>query len=158
MINYYGIYKWNYLRNECKLSSAQLETDMFNEEYLEWRSALCELLDVEFGDTISRILADVVDAYCDMNFVLQGSKAKGDFDARKDRILEYVYETTVSCLLNYHVQNPWQLLEEADSLVLHANSMKPIKKTTTKIEKGLDWIDPKIEILNLIEKSSRVIS
>ena len=155
MIDYYGIYKWNYLRNGCQIANAQLETDMFNEEYLEWRASMAQLLEVQFGEEVYKIFADIVDAFCDMEFVLQGSKAKGDFDARKDRILDYVYNTTISCLHKYNVRNAGVLVSQAQELVYEANCMKPISKTSGKVTKGNEWKDPKIEIMKLLEKYTK---
>lgn len=150
MTDYYGIMKWNYLRNNLELHSSQLESDMFNEEYREWILAIKDIMDIGFPTP--ELLSELVDAYCDMEFVLLGSKAKGDFDARKDRILEYVYTTTFDTLTTFRVRSPGVIISKAQEAVLQANIAKPLTKTSGKIEKGKDWVDPKIEITRIIKE------
>jgi hypothetical protein len=152
-MNEYGIYKWNYLRNTCRLSSSHLETEMFEEEYLEWQSAMAELIELGiFGQKALTHLVDIIDAFCDMEFVLLGSKAKGDFDARKDRILEYVYNTTIATLQTGFIRNPSSIINEARGFVLEANNMKPLVNTKSKVLKGDDWVDPKHLIHELLTR------
>lgn len=151
MTNNYLIMKWNYLRNGLILQSTDLENKLFNEEYLEWKSAMTDVLDIGFPN--AELLSELIDAYADMDFVLSGSKAKGDFDARKDRILDYVYKTTFDTLTTFRVRNPGVLISQAQELVLEANNAKPLTKTEGKVTKGNDWVDPKIRITELVRKA-----
>ena len=150
MTDNYKIVKWNYLRNNLVLSSTQLETDMFNEEYREWVLAMKDLLDAVIPT--AELFSELIDAYCDMEFVLIGSKAKGDFDARKDRILEYTYKTTFDTLTHFRVRNPGVIISQAQEVVIAANEDKPLTKTEGKVKKGSDWKDPKVEIANIVRK------
>lgn len=151
MTNNYLIMKWNYLRNDLILQSTDLENKFFNEEYLEWKTAMTDILDVGFPN--AELIAEAIDAYADMDFVLSGSKAKGDFDARKYRILDYVYKTTFDMLTTFRVRNPGVIISQAQEFVLEANNAKPLTKTEGKVKKGDDWIDPKKVITELVRKA-----
>lgn len=134
------VIKWNYKRNKLE-GNALLEHSMFDEEVLEWDTALKDYL--EGSLFIEDVVVDLVDALCDAIFVDSGSKAKGFFMNNTDR-LSYMMSVTTEILIENNI-NP-SIIEKCLMLVVEANNLKPLTKTSGKVTKGTKWIDPKILI------------
>lgn len=159
---YKATQKWNKDRGYTKFS-IKLETDLLNEEKVEFYEAYHELLDVnpEVGsDKFVALVADMIDAICDVRFVAVGTEFKASLamleasDYVKLIALQSHVEKNLAiqeALLNEYVQVN---LVDAYELVLQANLAKPAKTDANgKGIKGDDWIDPKIKIQELVKKS-----
>jgi hypothetical protein len=160
------IAKFNYLRNELKVNR-ELEESMLVEEELEFKEAYTAYLNLIYVQTdalptmkdeaILDCIVDMVDAYCDFNYVYYGSLLKFlgtgtifDYTQKQTLMSTIVTEILINHGCKIHEQFKKPLLDKAMSFVIEANEVKPLKKTKGKVAKGKDFRDPKEDIKELI--------
>ena len=154
------IAKWNYDRNDLECDF-ELEENMFDEEAYEFKIALKDYLrdDNLFKQTA---VVDMIDAYCDCNFVHSGSIAKAINNFMylnvEDREKQMIYMNTfiIEALVRHGVKvydkKGKSIIDYAMGYVIEANKNKPKTKTKDKVEKGKDWVDPKKRIEDLLDE------
>jgi len=154
------IAKWNYDRNDLECDF-ELEENMFDEEAYEFKIALKDYLrdDNLFKQTA---VVDMIDAYCDCNFVHSGSIAKAINNFMylnvEDREKQMIYMNTfiIEALVRHGVKvydkKGKSIIDYAMGYVIEANKNKPKDKTKNKVEKGKDWVDPKKRIEDLLDE------
>jgi hypothetical protein len=154
------IAKWNYDRNDLECDF-ELEENMFDEEAYEFKIALKDYLrdDNLFKQTA---VVDMIDAYCDCNFVHSGSIAKAinnfSYLNVEDREKQMIYMNTfiIEALVRHGVKvydkKGKSIIDYAMGYVIEANKNKPKDKTKNKVEKGKDWVDPKKRIEELLDE------
>jgi hypothetical protein len=154
------IAKWNYDRNDLECDF-ELEENMFDEEAYEFKIALKDYLrdDNLFKQTA---VVDMIDAYCDCNFVHSGSIAKAINNFMylnvEDREKQMIYMNTfiIEALVRHGVKvydkKGKSIIDYAMGYVIEANKNKPKDKTKNKVEKGKDWVDPKKRIEELLDE------
>lgn len=160
------IAKFNYLRNELKVNR-ELEESMLVEEELEFKEAYTTYLNLIYVQTdvlptmkdedILDCIVDMVDAYCDFNYVYYGSLLKFlgtgtifDYTQKQTLMSTILMETLINHGCKVHLQAEKPLLDKAMRFVIEANEAKPLKKTKGKVTKGKDFIDPKEKIKDLL--------
>jgi len=143
--------QWNITRDNNNFNK-ELELRLLSEEAQEFKDAL--ILYVQSANKTAKTLAlvDMVDAMCDFEFVLNGTKfkylgsdKKFDFNTQ-DTILEYMVNTLVIDL-----DVPYGILTESKRAVIKANEAKGTEKVDGKVQKGDLWVDPKDTIKTLLE-------
>lgn len=148
------ISKWNYDRNGLEYSQ-ELEDALWHEEANEFRTALKEYL----ANPLTKLeaIVDLVDAFCDCNFVYYGTVIKelGNTKVRERNFEISLMNTLITeVLLKHKVQiyipNEASAIELCLGYVIDANDKKPKDKTKNKVKKGSEWIDPKILITDLL--------
>ena len=151
------VIQWNYDRNGLELNP-KLEYDMLLEEEKEFKEALEGYLDNSTLLAKIDYVVDLIDAYCDYNFVFGGTvyKYMGTEESINVDVLEnkikYMRVIISDILVHKHeVYDVMTVLNEAMDLVVEANEAKPIKKSEGKVTKGESWVDPKIQIQELLE-------
>ena len=152
------IAKWNYDRNGLEFDR-ELERDMLDEEAYEFKLGLEDYLR---DDNLFKVLSvvEMIDAYCDFNFVLTGtiSKAIDLFNVIPMDVYEkqmvymntFIIEALVKHGVKVYDKEGKSIIDYAMGYVIEANHKKCENKTTTKVEKGKDWVDPKSRIKNLL--------
>ncbi len=154
--------RWNYKRNKCEMHQ-HLEYSMLLEEETEFKEQ--GLIPYLKGGLFQLdAVVEMIDAYCDYNFVYSGTIAKAigtevnlsDFDAESKMTMMNTY--IIEALLEHNVtimdvNTGKSVIDEAMGFVIEANEAKPIKKLTgaRKVAKGKTWIDPKHRILEMLK-------
>jgi hypothetical protein len=148
------ITKWNYKRNGLVLDR-ELERNMLDEEAQEFNEGLIMYL----NNTSLKLEAvvDMVDAYCDFNFVYTGTISKQIGDSQwidEEKRMMYMNTYLIEILFAHGVQiftpEGKSIIDSSIEYVIEANKKKPITKTSGKVIKGEDWVDPKEQIKELL--------
>lgn len=156
-----AVTRWNYVRNKCKMHQ-HLEHAMLLEEETEFKEqGLLPYL--EGGLFQLDAVVEMIDAYCDYNFVYSGTIGKAigtevnlsEFDVEAKMVMMNTY--IIEALLEHNVtvmdvKTGKSVIDEAMGFVIDANEAKPIKKLTgaKKVAKGSTWVDPKQLILEML--------
>ena len=144
--------EWNYKRNNTNFSS-ELELRMLAEEAQEFKDGLAMYFNAISDEGHLAALVELVDAWADYQFVLQGSIYKylgssEPFAWDSVRVQEkYMYE-----LLNVTLGIEATTLNSCLQFVIIANNNKGTEKVNGKIQKGSDWVDPKGVIRGLLNE------
>lgn len=149
------IAKWNYERNGLVYNN-ELEDRLFAEESNEFSTAFTQYL----ANPLTKLdcIVDMIDGYCDSFFVYSGTIAKQlcsnttltskqyELNIMNSIITEVVLKHNVKV---YDEDKPY-LMDLCMQYVIEANEKKPKSKTTGKVKKGSDWVDPKTLIMELL--------
>ncbi len=152
--------RWNYKRNGCEMHQ-HLEHSMLLEEETEFKEQ--GLIPYLKGGLFQLdAVVEMIDAYCDYNFVYSGTIAKAigtevnlsDFDVEAKMTMMNTY--IIEALLEHNVtimdvNSGKSVIDEAMGFVIEANEAKPVKRTTGKVTKGKTWVDPKERISDLLK-------
>lgn len=159
------IAEFNYKRNGFKVDEA-LEEQMLLEEEAEFADAYktylllmmeADVLPTMKGEAILDTLVDMVDGYCDFNYVYYGTLLKYlgtgliyDKTQKQTMLSTIITELLVNHGIEVHRKGERGCLEKAMQFVLEANDKKPLIKTTKKVKKGEAFVDPKELIRELL--------
>ena len=140
--------KWNYDRDNTNFDK-DLERRMLAEEAQEFKDALNDYFDVD-AEAKKKAIVDMVDAWADFKFVLQGSYYKhlGSNISFNFGMYESQLEYMKEILCDLGVYN-WTL-NECYKAVIDANNAKGTAKVDGKIQKGEFWRDPKETIYKIL--------
>lgn len=147
--------RWNFERDNLGFDM-ELEVNMLAEEAQEFKDGMVDYFNAVGVEQLEDAIVELVDAWADFRFVLQGTKFKSlglmaDFGSA-DQTENYMY----TCLTEeFYFLSP-EILELAFDAVVTANEEKGIAKVNGKIQKGSEWIDPKAAIRDLVSQSARV--
>ena len=150
-MNRLKVAQWNIMRDNNNFNK-ELELRLLNEEADEFKIAV--MLYTQSANKTARTLAlvDMIDAMCDFEFVLNGTKfkylgsdKKFDFQTQ-ETILDYM-----ESILIRDLDIPFGILAESRKAVIKANEAKGTEKVDGKIQKGDLWVDPKDIIKTLLE-------
>lgn len=151
--------RWNYKRNKCEMHQ-HLEHSMLLEEETEFKEqGLLPYL--EGGLFQLDAVVEMIDAYCDYNFVYSGTIGKAigtevnlsvfDVESKMTMMNTYIIEALLEHNVTImDVKTGKSVIDEAMGFVIDANEAKPVKKTKGKVTKGAKWRDPKELILDLL--------
>lgn len=150
---------WNKERGYTKFSLG-LESDMLNEEQLEFYEAYDVFNNEQEGtDRWYELVADMVDAICDLRFVFVGTEFK--VSRTKLEGLDLVQYSAMAGHIERQLSIQETLLSnmqgginmsECYQFVLEANQAKPAKTNAVgKGIKGDTWVDPKIKIIEYLK-------
>ena len=153
---------WNYARNGLKFDP-QLEEQMLLEEEAEFKDALVDYMDAMkyptlfSEDEVVDAMVDLIDAYCDYNFVSYGTALKrmgSTTELQTEHARSLMYTVLTELLVTHGVDMFRGLkipfIERCMSIVIEANKAKPLDKTSGKVVKGDNWVDPKESIRELL--------
>ena len=143
------IAKWNYVRGNTNFD-IELEERMLSEEAQEFKDGM-QMYFVEY----EKALVEMVDAWCDYHFVLQGTiyKALGtSSNIDRFKIYERFMWETLTRQLGIHKDT----LEDCMNVVIDANELKGTAKVNGKTVKGDAWRDPKELITEILKDRSYV--
>ena len=147
--------RWNFNRDNLGFNM-ELEVNMLAEEAQEFKDGMVDYFNAVGVNQLEDAIVELVDAWADFRFVLQGSKFKAlglmqDF-CSADQTEAYMY----MCLTEgFDFLSP-ELLELAFDAVVTANEEKGNTKVNGKIQKGSEWVDPKAIIRDLVSQCPNV--
>lgn len=148
------ITKWNYERNGLQ-HNQELEELLWAEESKEFRKEVENYLSNPLNKL--EVVAAMIKEFCDCNFVYYGNIMRQLGNTKVvDRNFEISLMNTLltEILIKHKVQ---MFKPEEDSVinlcldaVIAANEAKPKTKTTKKVSKGSDYVDPTAVIIDVL--------
>jgi hypothetical protein len=146
------IAQWNYDRNNNNLDM-ELENRMLQEEAQEFKDGMIMYFEGgydDYGDS----LVEMVDAWCDFQFVLKGTVYKSLGSNISPDLSNYIQQEKYM----YHIlvdqfEIEPIILNVCLNHVITANEAKGSRKVNGKIHKGTEWEDPKELIKQELEAS-----
>jgi len=152
--------QWNYKRNNTKFDP-ELETRMLAEEAQEFKDGMVQFMALEGQDEVGEVgeveiiaaIVEMVDAWADYQFVMQGSIFKYlGYDTKFDWDSIRTQERYMFNVLTKDCEIPAEVLDICLEAVIEANNAKGTKKVDGKIQKGYDWRDPKDTIRGILNE------
>jgi hypothetical protein len=135
---------WNFTRNNTNFSK-ELEERMLLEEAQEFKDGMNDLFKAFNNEgSILDSIVEMVDAWADYKFVLQGTQYKylgcsEPFDMNS----KIATENYMFSVLYKDLGIAPRVLKECYEAVIVANSLKGTTKVNGKIQKSKSWKDPK---------------
>jgi hypothetical protein len=150
------IAQWNYNRDNINFDP-ELELRMLTEEAQEFKDGMLMLAKADAESSYDAAIVELVDAWCDYQFVMSGSIFKylgSDIPFDWDSIR--TQERYMFTILNKQLGIDEATLNICLDCVITANEAKGTKKIKGKIQKGDTWRDPKDTILNILKDADYV--
>mgnify|MGYP003585073594 CR=1 FL=1 len=162
---------WNLNRGNINYNKVDfdLEARMLSEERVEYYTAYDAYLDSNIEDMTEEffdIITEMVDAIADYQFVYGGTVAKISRahntmpDNRQIATLTSIAQNDLNIMIQILVDlvAPYGVLnlDECLDMVIEANEAKGTEKIDGKIQKGPDWVDPKVTIKNYIKDTLKI--
>jgi len=145
--------QWNYERNNTSLDM-ELENRMLAEEAQEFKDGLNMYFEYETSKKGYRddAIVEMVDAWADYQFVLQGTMYKTLGSLYTPDLSEYVQQDRFMYhILTVSLDILPETLNECLQAVIDANKAKGTTKIDGKVQKGESWIDPKETIRDILK-------
>lgn len=142
--------QWNIDRDNTKFDR-DLEFDMLAEEAQEFKDGMIQHGKASADEARMDAIVEMVDAWADYRFVLQGTMFKALGSTGYGFISEHQFEQYMFNILRLDFKISIDTLINSYQAVIDANNAKGTSKVNGKIQKGMDWVDPKSVIKGLLD-------